>query len=80
MVDPDRVISHHGVGVTAEGRRERSEAGAHEPWRSCDQPHRLARHVGVDFEAAGSRRSVGRRWSALIAETSAARNGRRVAA
>jgi glycosyltransferase involved in cell wall biosynthesis len=77
QVDPDGIIARHGLGVAAGGSWERFTAGARELWQGRDHGDELAGHVRAYVEAVHSPRAVGERWSALIAEIGAARNGHR---
>jgi glycosyltransferase involved in cell wall biosynthesis len=80
QVDPDGIISRHGLGVAAEGSWERFEAGARELWRTRGQRKQLANHVRAYVDAIHSPHAVGERWSTLIAELTDASNGHRVTA
>lgn len=80
QVDPDDIISQHGLGVAADGSWKRFEAGAVELWDTRGRREELSDHVRTYVEAVHSPRSVAARWSELIAETATARNGHEAAA
>jgi glycosyltransferase involved in cell wall biosynthesis len=66
--DPNGRIARHGLGVAADGSRERFLQGARELWDGRDARECLSLHVRGYLESTHGVDAVGRRWSELVDE------------
>jgi glycosyltransferase involved in cell wall biosynthesis len=70
--DPDGRIARHGLGVAAEGSRERFHEGARRLWHERDDRHELSRRVRAHVESTHGLDAVTDQWVELITDLRAA--------